>query len=215
MFTRTTRSVRIFNHTRGSFDIARRLERFMRTDLRFVFRGAFFDIGLHVKLAAYTQQSSDLLQQVGVHDETFRVFLFPPGIRKVQEKRVDRGIRTKTRQSFAGVAVEHASTCTESLFGQTLVDDGRPLEANFQTEEPTIRRRSGSFEHETATTWTDLDFDRTLSGHERIYVDVALVGKTSSMSVGMIGSRLEHHGGRQRSTLARSWVALAVISSRP
>jgi hypothetical protein len=198
MFSRTSSVVRILFHPRRTIGISGWFERFMRADLRFVLRCAFFHIGLHVKLAAWSQQTRDLVEQIRVHDETFGVFLLPPRIWKVQEKRFDRGIRTQTPESFACIAIEHSSASSQALLAQTFVDDGRPLHPNFQTEEPTVWSGSGSFEKKSTSPWTDLDFDGTFSGHERSDIDVTFAGKTGGISVGMVGSRLKHHGGAKQ-----------------
>lgn len=215
MFTRTSCSIRIFHEARRTCFVSCRLERFVGADLRFVLFRAFFHIGLHVKLTPRTKQPSDLVQQVRIHDEALRVLLFPPRIGKVQKERLDRSIRSKPTEGLARIRIEHTRTCAKALFAQSFVDNRRPFQTNLQTEQPTIRSRCSPLEDKSPTPRADLDLDWAFSRQERRDVDVTFTGKTSSMRVGMIGSRLKHHGGRKTSTLARGWVALAVISSPP
>lgn len=215
MFTRAACSIRVFHEARRARDFSCRFERFVRADLRFVLLRAFFHVGLHVKLTPGPEQSSDLVQQIGIHDEALRVLLFPPRIGKVQEERVDRSIRAKPSEGLARIRIEHTRACSEALFAQSFVDNRRPLQTNLQTEQPTIGRNCSPFEEKSSTPRADLDLDRAFSRQERSDVDVSFTGKTSSMRIGMIGSRLKHHDGRKTSTLTRSWVALAVISSPP
>lgn len=133
----------------------------------------------------------------------------------MQVKHLDTPIGTKTRQRLPCIRIENARSSAQAMLLQPLINDGRPLQSNLQAQESSVGRGFGTFKKKTTSPWTDLDLDRTLAWHEGIDVDFAFPGKTSGMSVGMIGSRLEHHDGRQTSTLARRWVALVVVSSRP
>lgn len=166
MFARTSRAVRVLDEPRRTFDIARRFEGRMSTDLRFVLFGAFFHVGLDVKLTPNPQKSRDLIEKVGIHDEPFGVLLLPPRVGEVQVKRFDATVGTKPRQSFPSIRIEHSSACTKAGLAQALIHDSRPLETNLQPQKPTVGCCFGPFEKKTTSPGTDLDFDRTFSRHE-------------------------------------------------
>lgn len=166
MLAGTSCAIRVLDEPRRTFDIARRFEGRMSTDLRFILLGAFFHVGLNVKLTTDPQESRDLIEKVGIHDEPFGVLLLPPRVGEVQVKRVDTTVGTKTRQSLPSIRIEHASARPKAGLAQTLIHDGRPLEANLQSQEPTVGRGFRPFEKKTTSPRTDLDFDRTFSRHE-------------------------------------------------
>lgn len=88
----------------------------MRADLCFVLIRSFFHIGLHEKLATGTQQTSDLVQQIRVHDKAFGVFLFPPRIGEMQKEGFDGTVWPQASQGFARIGVERSDARMQARF---------------------------------------------------------------------------------------------------
>src|SRR4051794_26436908 len=96
-------------------------------DLRFVLRGALFDVGLDVELTFRLEEPRDFGEEHVAHDEPFGVTLFPPRIGKMKERATERAVGHEAWQRVLRVFGEHAGAGTKAALREARIDDRRPL----------------------------------------------------------------------------------------
>ena len=132
-------------------------------DERFIVIRPLFDVSLDEQLTVRFKKAGDFVEKAIGQDEALLMALLPPRIGEMDEHAAERPIRPQARKGGPSVLGEHPRTFAEPPLRETLVDHGRPLSADLETEQSGARFGLRSLDEKPASTRTDLDFDPVAS----------------------------------------------------